>query len=132
MRLLRYRVKNFRSIDDSGWIETDEVTALIGTNESGKTNVLLPLWKLNPAKEGAIVPTADYPRKHYNTFRHQKPKPIFIRAVFELDDELAGLVSEKTGMATEAIREVEVARRFDSEYEVDFPNALPARSLNRE
>jgi hypothetical protein len=28
---------------------------------------LLPLWKFNPAKEGAIVPTADYPRKHYAT-----------------------------------------------------------------
>ena len=58
-RLLRFRVKNFRSVDDSGWVEVDNVAALIGTNESGKTNILLPLWKLNPAKEGAIHPTSD-------------------------------------------------------------------------
>jgi predicted ATP-dependent endonuclease of OLD family len=63
MRLLRFRVTKFRSVDDSGWIEMDAVTALIGTNESGKTNLLLPLWKLNPAKDGKISPTSDYPRK---------------------------------------------------------------------
>ncbi len=129
MKLRKFRVTNFRSVEDSGWIETDKVTALIGTNESGKTNILLPLWKFNPAKEGAIVPTADYPRKHFNTFRHQKPKPVFIRAVFELDDDLAAEVAESTGMPIEVIREVEVARQFDSEYEVDFPNAKPMRSL---
>jgi len=65
-------------VDDSGWVEVENVAALIGTNESGKTNILLPLWKLNPAKEGAIQATSDYPRKHYNTFRHEKVKPVFI------------------------------------------------------
>ena len=43
MRLLAFRVHEFRSVDDSGWIEVDQVTGLIGTNESGKTNVLMPL-----------------------------------------------------------------------------------------
>lgn len=43
MRLLRYRATNFRSVADSGWVETDDVTALIGVNESGKSNLLLPL-----------------------------------------------------------------------------------------
>ncbi len=41
--LLRYRVSNFRSVMDSGWLDADRVTALIGVNESGKTNLLLPL-----------------------------------------------------------------------------------------
>src|SRR2546422_8042397 len=98
MKLKKFQVTNFRSVDDSGWVEADDVTALIGTNESGKTNILLPLWKLNPAKEGSIVPTADYPRKHYNTFRHQEPKPVFIRAVFDADHDLAQQLSEKTGV----------------------------------
>jgi hypothetical protein len=34
MRLIRYRVTNYRSVDDSGWIDADRVTALIGVNES--------------------------------------------------------------------------------------------------
>jgi predicted ATP-dependent endonuclease of OLD family len=89
VKLLRFRVTNFRSVDDTDWVEVDDVAALIGTNESGKTNILLPLWKLNPAKEGAIHPTSDYPRKHYNIFRHQTQKPIFIDAIFDVGAELA-------------------------------------------
>jgi hypothetical protein len=132
MKLKKFRVTNFRSVADSGWIEADDVTALIGTNESGKTNILLPLWKFNPAKEGAIVPTADFPRKDYNTFRNQKPKPAFIRAVFEGDEKLAQALAAKTGMPPDALREVEVTRHLDTEYEVDFPNATPARSVSKE
>src|SRR2546428_1681938 len=132
MKLKKFRVTQFRSVEDSGWIEADGVTALIGTNESGKTNVLLPLWKLNPAKEGGIVATADYPRKHYNTFRHQKPKPDFIKAVFEVDDALANELSALTGMPADAVRQVMVTRNFAGEYDVDFPNADPPRAIERE
>jgi recombinational DNA repair ATPase RecF len=57
MKLLQFRVTNFRSVSDSGWVEADNVAALIGVNESGKTNLLLPLWKLKPARDGEIQPT---------------------------------------------------------------------------
>lgn len=36
MLLTRFRITKFRSVEDSGWIDADEITALIGTNESGK------------------------------------------------------------------------------------------------
>lgn len=132
MKLKRFRVFNFRSVEDSGWIETNDVTALVGTNESGKTNILLPLWKLNPAKEGLILPTADYPRKLYNVIRNQDPKPIFITAVFDVDDNLANELSSLTAMPIDMIREVEVSRRFDNTYDVDFPNANLPSSINAE
>ena len=67
--LLRYRVSNYRSVVDSGWLDADRVTALIGVNESGKTNLLLPLWKLNPASEGGLQPTSDYPKALFATIR---------------------------------------------------------------
>jgi energy-coupling factor transporter ATP-binding protein EcfA2 len=132
MRLKKFRVTGFRSVTDSGWIEADDVTALIGTNESGKTNVLLPLWKLNPAKEGAIAPTADYPRKDYNTIRSQKPKPAFIQAVFVVDDPLASELTRLTAAPLDAVREVMVTRSFDGEYDVDFPTADPPSAISRE
>src|SRR6056297_649738 len=42
MKLKSFRIKNFRSIVDSGWcdLSNDNITALIGQNESGKTSVL--------------------------------------------------------------------------------------------
>src|SRR5947208_1723843 len=131
MTLKRFRVTNFKSVADSDWIDTDDVTALIGTNEAGKTNILLPLWKFNPAKEGTIVPTSDYPRKLYSTFRHQKPKPVFIHTVFEVDDDLAQKLSDVTGMPVDAIRTVQVVKSFDGEFEVDFPDAAPVRAVDK-
>ena len=62
MLLNSFRVTEFRSVQDSGWIDAEQITALIGTNESGKTNILLPLWKLNPADEGKIDLKDDLPR----------------------------------------------------------------------
>src|SRR5882672_10042627 len=104
MTLLRFRVTNFRSVDDSGWIDVDDVTALIGTNEAGKSNILLPLWKLNPAKGGEVVPTADYPRKRFTTFRDQDEKPVFIEAIFEVDDDLAKELADLTGAPEDKVR----------------------------
>ena len=42
MKLRAFRIKNYRSIVDSGWnvLASDNITALIGQNESGKTSVL--------------------------------------------------------------------------------------------
>jgi predicted ATP-dependent endonuclease of OLD family len=42
MRLLAFRIKNFRSVLDTDWqnLSPDNVTCLIGQNESGKTSIL--------------------------------------------------------------------------------------------
>ena len=128
MKLLRFRVRDFRSVSDSGWIETGDVTALVGTNESGKTNLLLPLWKLNPANDGAINTTADYPRRRLTELRRLKPQPEFIEAVFDADDHFAQRVSELTGSSPEDLREVLVARDFDGQYRVAFPAASAPRT----
>lgn len=42
MRLSAFRIRNFRSIVDTGWqyLSPDNITCLIGQNESGKTSVL--------------------------------------------------------------------------------------------
>ncbi len=42
MKLAAFRIKNFRSIVDTGWqsVSPDNITCLIGQNESGKTSVL--------------------------------------------------------------------------------------------
>lgn len=46
MRLVAFNIKNFRSIIESGWqnLSSDDITGLIGQNESGKTSVLEALY----------------------------------------------------------------------------------------
>lgn len=48
MKLKSFRIKNFRSINNSGLITTERLTAILGRNESGKSNLLLALQMLSP------------------------------------------------------------------------------------
>lgn len=63
MLLKTFRIRNFRSVNDSGEIDASRITALLGRNESGKSNILRGLYSLNPA-EGfkALNPIKDFPR----------------------------------------------------------------------
>ena len=61
MKLKQFRVSVFRSVIDSGWINCDDVTTLVGINESGKSNILVALWKLHPVIGGEIDILHDLP-----------------------------------------------------------------------
>ena len=122
MRLLAFRICNFRSIEDSGWIEVDRVTGLIGINESGKTNVLMPLWKLKPATGGSIDPIADFPRKRYHAMRDLTPKPIFIEARFDLPSELRKSISAQLRLPEDEVTNIIVKRDFDGCYHISWPD----------
>ena len=63
MRLETFSIKNFRSIIDSGPIDVADLTALLGRNESGKSNLLRGLQSLNSA-DGLepMRPIKDFPR----------------------------------------------------------------------
>ena len=52
MKLKGFKIKNYRSIVDSGWnyLAYDNITALIGQNESGKTSVLEALMSFFDGK----------------------------------------------------------------------------------
>lgn len=63
MELVKFRITNFRSINDSGEIAVDKITSLVGRNESGKSNLILALSTLKPP--GARTPLSaikDFPR----------------------------------------------------------------------
>ena len=124
MRLKKFKVTNFRSVGDSGWIDVDLVTALIGINESGKTNLLVPLWKLNPAREGDIQPTSDYPKKKFGEIRENPSEFRFITAEFETDTMRTKL-AKVAEISEEEAEIVQVSRSYDGSYDVKFPNFNP-------
>ena len=61
----RFRVKNYRNIDDSGWIPLERVTALVGRNEAGKTTLLKALHKFYPAIEEPYNAQREFPRDRF-------------------------------------------------------------------
>jgi hypothetical protein len=124
MRLTKFKVTNYRSVVDSGWVDVERVTALIGVNESGKTNLLLPLWKLNPAREGEITPTSDYPKGNYAAIRSNPGAFRFITAVFDCSD-CAPQLEAVSGIGRQSLGSVEIGRYFDGRFEIGFPDYKP-------
>lgn len=89
MKLTRARVTNYKSIDDSGWVSLDNVTCMVGKNESGKTAFLQAIRRINPA-DGAngSFDLRDYPRKGYVRYRrrHEEEPATVVRAEFQLTE----------------------------------------------
>lgn len=132
MNLIQFRVTSFRSISDTGWINASRVTALIGTNESGKSNILLALWKLKPVREGEIDLKADAPRRLYNQIRSSERKPVFIRADFELREHLVNRLVKLTGASPDEVRIARVSRSLGNHTTVSFPEAQEQPSFSRD
>ena len=130
MHLTRFLVTNFRSVENSGWIEVDSVTALIGVNESGKTNLLVPLWKLNPAVGGEIVPASDYPKKQFVILRQAPENFYFITAEFEAG-ELAEELCGKLEISSEEASLIAVKRYFNGDYSISFPRREELGEIRR-
>ena len=87
MKLTRARVKNYRSIDDSSWVKLEDVTALVGKNESGKTAFLQALRKINSISgDSDKFNIRDFPRKGYIKYKkiHEKSPEKVVQAEFEL------------------------------------------------
>lgn len=121
-KLLRYKVINFRSIEQSDWIEVSDNTCLVGTNEAGKTNLLIALWKLNPANNEPIIPLSDYPRHLYSSYRADgHEKDVFVQADFELDVPVRIKLAKDCGCDQEQVRVVLIERRYDGKYQISLP-----------
>lgn len=126
MRLKSYCVYNFRSIENSGWVECNDTTTLVGVNESGKTNMLKALWKFNPVREGEIDILHDMPVTKLSEYRTNPDKIKFVTVNFELTEDDKKEVSKRTGIANSNITfsEIEISRYYDGKYQVILPDNL--------
>lgn len=125
MKLLRYKVTNFRSVKDSGWINCDDVTTLVGINEAGKSNLLLALWKLNPASGGEIDYLHDMPVNRMSEMRSKQAETDFISAQFEISPETAQVIGDKVGCDITSNNTVTVSRFYDGHYSVTLEGEDP-------
>lgn len=121
-KLDRFKVYNFRSIEESDWIEVSDNSCLVGTNEAGKTNLLIALWKLNPANEEPIIPLDDFPRHLYSKYKADNySETVFIEADFILSDSIQNEISKELDCDISQVSKVLVKRKYDGKYNIIFP-----------
>ena len=110
MRLASFQITNFRSINDSGPIDSTQITAILGRNDSGKSNLLRALHSLNPAEGlNELSPIKDFPR-HRRLEECQGDTPV-VSTRWALDD---GERAELTGIFPRAssVRHVTAGRGY--------------------
>ncbi|MDG3576843.1 AAA family ATPase [Rhizobium sp. YJ-22] len=91
MELKSVRIKNFRSVEDSGEFTVEHLTCLVGKNEAGKTAILQAIAGLNPhpATPFGYELERDYPKRYLARYkeRHEGKQAEVIRSVWELSEE---------------------------------------------
>ena len=136
MRLIRARVTNFKSIDDSGWVTLDNVTCMVGKNESGKTAFLQALLRINPVSgTKAGFDLRDYPRKGYVRYkrRHNEEPATVVQAEFELTEPEVEELESEFGKGVLRSRTVGVSKNYKGEttWTVDVDESAVVRSVIR-
>src|SRR6266480_402067 len=92
MLLSRFRIQNYKVIDDTDWVPVDSyVTALVGKNESGKTGIMRALWKTKNVAGKKFDKLYDYPRGRFAAER--KGTQAVTQLEFDLTDAEAAELS---------------------------------------
>ncbi len=85
MQFTHFRVTNYRNVWDSGWIEISNITAFVGQNESGKSNLFEALYRINPFASGeAYNIDEDWP---VDDWGNKDPSALVCQAKFALTPE---------------------------------------------
>jgi predicted ATP-dependent endonuclease of OLD family len=125
MKLVRAKVTDFKSIDDSGWVDIDDVTSMVGKNESGKTAFLGALKRLNPVDGVDKFDLKDYPRKGYVRYKktHKDNPAIALTAEFQITEKelekIEADLGENVLKSTLITVAKDYANNFHWEFEVD-------------
>jgi predicted ATP-dependent endonuclease of OLD family len=121
MKLLKFRIQNYKTIQDSGWIDCEDVTAFVGKNEAGKTSLLRALSKLKSTDKTEYDPVKEFPHGRY-TDEFKKKDWQVASAVFVLSkDEVAELAGIHEAYAT--VVTAEVTKTYGGKYSVGFEPA---------
>ncbi len=119
MRALEATVHNFLSISHPQTLRLDQITALVGPNESGKTNLLRALASLSPNYVYSLEDLSSF------SDAEVQPESPIVDMRFRLDPE----EQEKLAVAVpamSAVHEVTVTKHFDSSYSVAAAQVDPS------
>lgn len=116
MFLRSVRMRNYKCIEDTGVFRLDQVTCLVGKNESGKSAILEALYKLNPvvADEGRFDDVIEYPRRRWSLYREKRETDpdIVLETVWELDDSDQEVLSKMLGRKALSQKKVTITKDY--------------------
>jgi hypothetical protein len=92
VRLTQFRVQNFRSVRSTDWIDVTSITAFVGQNEAGKSNLCEALYRVNPALPDQFNVDEDWPVDDWGN-KDGNALVCEARYAFDDADEIEALIS---------------------------------------
>ncbi|KIO48177.1 ATP-dependent endonuclease [Nitrosospira sp. NpAV] len=135
MKLVRARIQDFRSIDDSEEFSLDEhITCFVGKNESGKTTLLTALHRLNPIFDDARFDRQkDYPRRHLSDYeeRHEGKDATVVTTWWTIEPAEKEKIADTFGAGALASDEIAVQKDYGNRtrWTVSFDEAAIVQHL---
>lgn len=118
MKLSKFRVQNYKKINDTNWITCKDLTVIIGKNEAGKSAICKGLSKLNPSSGEKYDGLKEFPRRRYSAEFKQKDW-IVSSAEFIFSSEERQQLSTIAPFLKNA-KSVICSRYYSNKLQVDF------------
>ena len=84
---MRFRIQQYKRIEDTDWIDVGDVTSIVGKNEVGKTAIFRALSKLNPSDQEEFNRQSELPHRSYVKLKDKNIYPVI--AEFEISADEA-------------------------------------------
>jgi predicted ATP-dependent endonuclease of OLD family len=116
VKLTSVRIQNFKSVVDSGPFRVDDVTCLVGKNESGKSAVLDALYKLNPVEVEDRLGELDFPRGLFGEYTADDrwKQQNCVTTTWEIEQQDREAAVETFGLDPYMESDVSVILRYDN------------------
>lgn len=118
MKLKKVEIKKYKSFEESQEFEIEEdITILVGMNESGKTSALEAIAKTNYFQNDDSFKfnvTHDYPRRQKKKMDKSGITPEAVICTYEIDDNLINEIESDLGKDTLESTEFSVTTKYDN------------------
>ena len=125
MQLTHFKVTKYRNVRDSGWVEVGNITAFVGQNEAGKSNLFEALYRINPfVPDEAYNIDEDWP---VDDWGNKDPSALVCQAKFTLTPgEIESFYEKARHAESEPAPEGEQAAEESAAEENDAHVELPS------
>lgn len=128
IKLSKVTIHNYKCIEDDQCFDVeDDVTVLVGMNESGKTTVLEAIAKCNYFEIDSnfkFNSTFDYPRRRLKGFDKGKESDEAVTLEYQLSDDLIEEINESLNIIC-GDTVVSVTYKYDGSTMINIHNLLP-------
>lgn len=118
MKLKKITIHKYKSFETEQKFDLeDDITILVGMNESGKTSALEAIAKtryFQDDKSFKFNSTHDYPRKDKKRMEKNGENPEAITCVYEIDNELKQTIEEEMGRGVLKSTSFSVTTKYDN------------------